>query len=167
MSAEPRPSRMRREARRERIYALQGIRAGFVSRILAYAIDIGLLLFFGFLIACFVGLMRWIFTSAGFSLDRPHGWIWLIGSFLFATLYFAYLWAVTGRSLGEQFFGLRTLRTDGTHVRGWRALLRGALYVVFVLGLLWIIVSKRNSAVQDLLCDTAVVYDWSYHPPGS
>jgi uncharacterized RDD family membrane protein YckC len=166
VNAESRGAGLRREARLQRIHALQGIRAGFVSRILAYAIDIALLLFFGVLAACFIGLMRWIFTSAGFSLDRPHGWAWLIGSFLFATLYFDYLWSTTGRSLGEQFFGLRTVRADGSHVRGWRAFLRGVLYVVFAVGLLWIVVSKRNSAVQDLVCGTAVVYDWSYHPPG-
>jgi uncharacterized RDD family membrane protein YckC len=167
VSTEARGSRVKRQVRLDRIHALQGIRAGFVSRFLAYVIDIVLLVFFGFLISCFIGLMRWIFTSSGFSLDRPHAWAWLIGSFLFSTLYFAYLWAVTGRSLGEQFFGLRTVRADGSRVHGWRALLRGALYVVFPVGLLWIVVSKRNAAVQDLICDTAVVYDWSYHPPGT
>ncbi len=166
MSAEPRASRVKRAARRDRIHALQGIRAGFVSRILAYVIDVVVLFVLGFLILCFVALVRWVVTSADFHIDRPEGWLSVVLSFLFATLYFEYLWSATGRSLGEQFFGLRTLRSDGARLRGWLALLRGALWTAFPIGLLWIVVSKRNAAVQDLICDTAVIYDWSYHPPG-
>jgi uncharacterized RDD family membrane protein YckC len=38
------------------------------------------------------------------------------------------------------------------------------LYVLFPLGLLWILASRRNASVQDLILGTAVLYDWAYHP---
>jgi hypothetical protein len=31
--------------------------------------------------------------------------------------------------------------------------------------LLWVLVSRYNASVQDLLVRSAVVYDWSYHAP--
>jgi hypothetical protein len=29
--------------------------------------------------------------------------------------------------------------------------------------LLWVLASRRNASVQDLVVGTAVVYDWAYH----
>ena len=37
--------------------------------------------------------------------------------------------------------------------------------VLFPAGLLWVLVSRRNAAVHDLLTRSAVIYDWSYHAP--
>jgi uncharacterized RDD family membrane protein YckC len=45
-----------------------------------------------------------------------------------------------------------------------RALARAVLYVLFPAGLLWVLASRRNASVQDLVLGTAVVYDWAYHP---
>jgi uncharacterized RDD family membrane protein YckC len=36
--------------------------------------------------------------------------------------------------------------------------------VLFPAGLLWVLASRRNASVQDLIVGTAVVYDWAYHP---
>jgi uncharacterized RDD family membrane protein YckC len=38
------------------------------------------------------------------------------------------------------------------------------LYVLFPAGLLWILASRRNASLQDLIVRTAVVYDWAYQP---
>jgi uncharacterized RDD family membrane protein YckC len=43
-------------------------------------------------------------------------------------------------------------------------LARAVLYVLFPAGLLWVLASRRNASVQDLVVGTAVVYDWAYHP---
>jgi uncharacterized RDD family membrane protein YckC len=45
-----------------------------------------------------------------------------------------------------------------------RSLARAVLYVLFPAGLLWVLASRRNASLQDLVLGTAVVYDWAYHP---
>ena len=45
-----------------------------------------------------------------------------------------------------------------------RSLARAVLYVLFPAGLLWLLASRRNASLQDLVLATAVVYDWAYHP---
>jgi len=156
---------VRRADRLDRIHALQGSRAGFVSRVLALSLDFGLLFFFGFLIVGFVALVRWIATSANLSLSRPHGWFWVAVAFVLSSSYFAYMWATTGRTLGEQLFGLRTIRPDGSRLDARRSLVRGALTVLLPIGILWVLVSRTNASLQDLVSGSVVVYDWSYHPP--
>jgi uncharacterized RDD family membrane protein YckC len=154
-----------REARLARIRSLQGVRAGFVSRVLGFAIDLLVMGLIGFLIVFFAAIVKWVVTSAGFSLERPDGIAVVIVGALLSIAYFWYFWAATGRTVGEQLLGLRVVREDGSRVDGWRALARSVLTVLFAIGVLWILVSKRNAAIQDLICRTAVVYDWSYNPP--
>ena len=36
--------------------------------------------------------------------------------------------------------------------------------MLFPAGLLWVLASRRNASLQDLIVRTAVVYDWAYHP---
>jgi uncharacterized RDD family membrane protein YckC len=75
----------------------------------------------------------------------------------------------TGLALGAAGLALEVLRVldrSGRRLRVPRALLRAVLYVVFPAGLLWVLVSRRNASVQDLLVGTAVVYDWSYRHAG-
>jgi uncharacterized RDD family membrane protein YckC len=158
---------MRREVRAERIRALQGIRAGFVSRILAAALDVVILFVIGGSVVAFVALVRWVTTSHGFHLERPNGVIAAVAAFLIAVVYFGYFWSATGRTPAEQVFGLRTLLQDGGRMDGRLSYARAVLTVIFPAGLLWVLVSSKNASVQDLLCRTAVVYDWSYHPPES
>jgi uncharacterized RDD family membrane protein YckC len=156
-----------REVRLARVRSLQGIRAGFVSRVVGLAIDMLVLGVIGFLIIFFVALVTWVVTSKGFSLQRPSGLGLLIGSAVLWIVYFDYFWTTTGRTVGEQLLGLRLVREGGGRVRGWRALARSVLTVFFAIGVLWVLVSKKNAAIQDLICGTAVVYDWSYNPPNS
>jgi uncharacterized RDD family membrane protein YckC len=61
--------------------------------------------------------------------------------------------------------GLRVLDRSGRRLSVRRALLRAVLYVVFPAGLLWILVSRRNASVQDLVVGSIVIYDWRYRPP--
>ena len=52
----------------------------------------------------------------------------------------------------------------GTGPRWRRALLR-ALVVVYipVVSMLWILVSRKNAGMHDLVCRTTVIYDWRAH----
>ena len=146
---------------------MQGVRAGFVSRFLGFLVDLLVLAVIGFLIVFFVAVAKWALTSQGFHFDRPSGIGVLIAEAILAILYFTYFWTTTGRTFGEQMLGLRVVREDGSRLRGGRAFVRSVLTVVFAIGVLWVLVSKRNAALQDLICRTAVIYDWSYHPPSA
>ena len=69
-----------------------------------------------------------------------------------------------GKSAIYQVAGLRVTDRSGGRLTLGRALVRAVLCLAFPAGLLWILVSRRNASVQDLLVGTVVVYDWSYHP---
>jgi uncharacterized RDD family membrane protein YckC len=127
---------MTRDIRYAEARALQGHRAGFASRVVADLVDLG--------VAWLLGLSAWL--AAG-----------VVG-------YLALSWAATGRSVGKQLAGLRVVDRAGRRLSPWRSFMRAVLYVLFPAGLLWVLASRRNASVQDLVVGTAVVYDWAYHP---
>ena len=79
--------------------------------------------------------------------------------------YLTFSWAATGRSVGKQVAGLRVADRAGRRLSLWRSFARAVLYVLFPAGLLWVLASRRNASLQDLIVRTVVVYDWAYHPP--
>jgi len=147
---------------------IQGAAAGIVSRVVAGAIDYsvaGLLL---------VGL--WLGVHGVRFLLRPRTFEWAeadrIGSvtsyLVVFTIYLAFGWATTGRTIGDQVMGLRVLRASGGRVHPIVALGRAAFYALFPLGLVWAAVDARRRSVQDLVLRTTVVYDWTHRvPPGT
>jgi uncharacterized RDD family membrane protein YckC len=74
-------------------------------------------------------------------------------------------WTWTGRTVGKQVAGLRVVDRSGRRLSAIRALPRAVLCVLFPAGLLWILVSRRNASVQDVVVGSAVIYDWRYRPP--
>jgi uncharacterized RDD family membrane protein YckC len=81
-----------------------------------------------------------------------------------AVLYLTFSWSATGRSVGKQIAGLRVVDRGGQRLSVRRSFARAVLYVLFPAGLLWVLASRRNASLQDLVVGTAVVYDWAYHP---
>ena len=159
---------MSRETRLARVDELQGTRAGFVSRILAAALDLGVILLVQMAIVAFVALATWVLTgSAEFNIDPPLPLVAAVLSIALTVVYFGYFWSTTGRTVGEQILGLRTLTEHVSRVPALRAYVRACLTVAFPIGLLWVLFSRKNASIQDLLCSTAVIYDWAYHPPAS
>jgi len=151
---------MTREARLARARVLQGSRAGFVSRVLAAAVDVAVILLVETAIVAFVALVRWVITAGDFEISQPQGVVARVLTVALAVIYFGYLWTATGRTVGEQVLGLRTVTAYGSRVPWLRAYLRACLVLAFPVGLLWIVISRKNASVQDLLCRTAVIYDW-------
>lgn len=144
-----------REAR-----ALQGRRAGVVTRTLAATVDGGVVAVT--LLALYLGYagLRFLIDPRTFTFPDTH---FFRSMLLAAGLMFAYLtaaWAVSGRTYGNLVMGLRVVGAYGGDV-GWpRAALRAAAYVVFPVGLLWVAVDRRDRSLQDRLLATAVVHDW-------
>jgi uncharacterized RDD family membrane protein YckC len=151
--------------RNERAAELQLHRAGFVSRVLADLIDLvvlcalwtGLLLLASVIRSVLAG-SSFVVVSAAPVLEGPV-------SFAIAVLYLSYFWGTTGRTPGKQVLGLRVVDPARGPLGVGRAVARAVLYLLFPIGLLWVVVSRRNASVQDLLVRSAVAYDWAYRGP--
>jgi uncharacterized RDD family membrane protein YckC len=154
-----------RPVRHPQAKALQGHRAGFVSRIAADAVDLGVIWAIGLSLLLFAGVVRYLLTGPPLRIPVLPNWLDAAAGTVIAVGYLASGWASTGRTVGKQVAGLRVLDHAGRPPSPRRALLRAALYVLFPAGLLWVLVSRRNASVQDLLVGTAVIYDWSYRAP--
>jgi uncharacterized RDD family membrane protein YckC len=147
-----------------RAMALQGQRAGFVSRLVADAVDLGVVWAIGLSALLLAGVVRYLLVGPPFHTPVLPSWLRATAGLVIAVGYLASGWSSTGRTVGKQVAGLRVLDNAGRLLPLRRALLRAVLYVAFPAGLLWVLVSRRNGSVQDLLVGTAVIYDWSYRP---
>jgi uncharacterized RDD family membrane protein YckC len=144
---------------------LRGHRAGFASRLMADAVDLGIIWLLCASLLLLAGVARYLLVGPPFGVPALRPWLsGPLGAFL-AVAYLAAGWATTGRTPGKQLAGLRVVDRAGHLLRPPRAILRALLYVLFPAGLLWVLVSRSNASVQDLLVRTAVLYDWSYHRP--
>ncbi|HEY7478368.1 MAG TPA: RDD family protein [Actinomycetota bacterium] len=144
---------------------LQGATAGIVSRLLAGAVDYAVTALL--LVALWVGAhgVRFLLRPRTFSWEDIE-WPGTVGAFLIVlTLYLAFGWATTGRTVGDQVLGLRVLSSSGGRIHPLVALGRGAFYALVPLGLLWSAVDAHRRSVQDLLLRTTVVYDWTHRVP--
>jgi uncharacterized RDD family membrane protein YckC len=134
--------------------------AGVVTRLLAVVVDTVVVIaaVFGIELAIVAVLFAW--SPARFT--WPDSWLAWTGLLFWwlAVLYLTVAWATIGRTYGAQLLGLRVL-SGSRGLLGWpRAALRAVLCVVFPVGLLWAVVSRRRRSVQDILVRSIVVYDW-------
>jgi uncharacterized RDD family membrane protein YckC len=154
---------MTRDIRYAEARALQGHRAGFASRVVADAIDLGVAWLLGLAALLAAGVVRYLLTGPPLRLPVLPNWLGAGAGAAIAVAYLALSWAATGRSVGKQVAGLRVVDRAGRRLSLWRSFCRAVLYVLFPEGLLWVLASRRNASVQDLIVGTAVVYDWAYH----
>jgi uncharacterized RDD family membrane protein YckC len=155
---------MTRVIRYAQARALQGHRAGFASRVVADLVDLGVAWLLGLSALLAAGVVGYLLTGPPFRLPVLPNWLDATAGAAIVVAYLALTWAATGRSVGKQLAGLRVVDRAGGRLGVWRSFLRAVLYVVFPAGLLWVLASRRNASVQDLVVGTAVVYDWAYHP---
>ena len=133
--------------------------AGIVTRALAAAVDVGVVIvMMGITLLVAAGL-RFFASPVSFSWPSPSWPQSLAVGGLLAVGYMTVAWATSGRSLGAAILGLRVRSVSGRPLGWLRAALRAVLYVVFPLGLLWCIVSRGRRSVQDVLLRSVVVYD--------
>jgi uncharacterized RDD family membrane protein YckC len=155
---------MTRTIRYQEARALQGHRAGLASRVVADVVDLGVAWLLGLSALLVAGVIRYLLGGPPFGLPVPPRWLDVAGGAAIAVGYLALSWAATGRSVGKQVVGLRVVDRGGRRLSLRRSLARAVLCVLFPAGLLWVLASRRNASVQDLVTGTAVVYDWTYHP---
>ena len=157
-----------REIRSERGQQLQGLRAGFVSRAVASGADV-VLVFGVYVVGVIMVSIAWdLFFSKSISVADPPHWLNELLVWILLVAYLTAGWS-TGRTLGKQMMGLRVVRSDGSPLRFWRALLRALLCATFFPVLLLALVNRRNRGLEDVAFGTVVTYDWlpaSYEPLG-
>lgn len=141
----------------------QGHYAGAVTRLAAFAVDQAVA---SGAFAVTTAVISWavrLVTAGEIQWTTP---AWITGSFfvIWLFLYYAYPWAVSGKTLGMALFGIRVVRGDGAAATARNGVLRAvALPLSFLtlgLGFLPIITGRHRRALHDLIAGTAVVYSW-------
>jgi uncharacterized RDD family membrane protein YckC len=155
---------MTRDIRYAEARALQGHRAGFASRVVSDLVDLGVVWLLGLSALLAAGVVSYLLTGPPLRLPVLPNWLDASAGAAIAVGYLTLSWSATGRSVGKQVAGLRVVDRGGQRLSLRRSFARALLYVLFPAGLLWVLASRRNASLQDLVVGTAVVYDWAYHP---
>lgn len=148
-------------------------RAGFVSRALAFAMDIvvmsvlvvGAIAFTYALLGFFTlyGVLGRSATVAG-PLHTAVTVVLVIIGVVVAVGYPVGCWVVFGQTAGKALMGLRVTRTGGQPLSVRRALVRYAGYwlaaIPLGLGFLWVLGDPARRGWHDRLAGTCVVYTW-------
>ena len=146
---------------------MQGRRAGIVSRFLADAID--LVVIVGVLVGIYfaVAATRFLLHPRRFNWPEPSGLNLVVLGWVLLFAYLAIGWSNTGRTFGKTVLGLRVVSGAGERHPFLRAMLRSFLCVAFPIGLFWCVVNRRSASIADLLVRSSVVYDWEPRFPAA
>jgi len=78
--------------------------------------------------------------------------------------YFVMFWALTGRTIGKWFMGLKVVGSNGQPPTIWHSIIRlvgyGLSAIVFWVGYAWVIIDDERQAWHDHMAKTWVVYDY-------
>jgi uncharacterized RDD family membrane protein YckC len=141
-------------------WPLEGHRAGFASRAIAFTIDF-LIVIAGYpAILWGIGLARGLVQFEVPSYPDPPTAVSALLSAVWTIGYFALAWMVVGRTVGQAVLGLRVVRRNVATVGVLRALARAWLMMLtlFLVGPLWLFFSRSRLALHDRLTGTQVVY---------
>lgn len=157
-------------SRSDDYHILQGRTAGFVTRLFAYAADLvvvaGILALGGWLAV----LVDDMVARMGVESRVDIATIYVFSIPLVIGLYFVMFWALTGRTIGKWFMGLKVIGENGRPPSIGRSLLRLVGYalstVAFWIGFAWVIVDDERQGWHDHIAKTWVVYDYERHKGG-
>ncbi len=167
-------------AQANKLKGLQGQYAGFVSRAIAFVLDILIVIAIIAVINGAIALTLNFFLGMEVTSCPPlrfgagvfqSGLIChvanltrLVLTIVAAPIYFGLFWTLGGQTLGQYVMGLRVVRLDGRRMTFWRSLVRWIGYFVsfFALGIgyLWVLWDDRRQGFMDKLAKTVVVYSW-------
>jgi uncharacterized RDD family membrane protein YckC len=137
--------------------------AGAVSRFAAYAVDIAVTTVAFELGLAGISYAVQIVTGHQSHWNRANTVVAVI-FVLWQLVYFAYFWAVGGRTPGMALMGIRVVRADGMTLDPPHAMLRALVFPlnVLLLGLpfLIILVQRERRGLADLIAGSAVIYSW-------
>jgi uncharacterized RDD family membrane protein YckC len=147
----------------EPIEGRQGHYAGGVSRLVAFAADVGASWGLFTVGAAALAFSIQLVTGSSFSLES-HQIASLISAVIWEFIYFAYQWSLSGKTIGMAVLGIRVVKTDGTPIGARQAVVRTVTFPLSIialgLGFLGILTNRDRHAWHDRFAGTAVVYSW-------
>ena len=147
----------------EPIEGRQGHYAGGVSRLVAFAADVGASWGLFTLGAAALAFSIQLVTGSSFSL-QSHQIVSLVSVVIWEFIYFAYQWALSGKTIGMAVLGIRVVATDSSPIGGRQAVIRTLAlplsFLILGLGFVGILTNRDRHALHDRLAGTAVVYSW-------
>jgi uncharacterized RDD family membrane protein YckC len=147
----------------EPIEGRQGHYAGAVSRLVAFAADVGASWGLFTLGAAALTFTVQLVSGAKFSLSN-YQIASLVSAVVWEFVYFAYQWTLSGKTIGMALLGIRVVKTDGAAIGARQAVIRTLTlplsFLVFGLGFLGILTNRDRHAWHDRLAGTSVVYSW-------
>jgi uncharacterized RDD family membrane protein YckC len=150
-----------KEIRNERAREAQGQRAGFASQALGAAVDAATIVVLDFAFLAAFGFLRFLVTDTSYEIPQPGPTLNAVIIVVIGVVLLWSAWSASGRAPGMAVLGLRVVGRDGRRLSSRRAFWRAVLGVcTFGLGVLWVLVSKKNKSLYDIVCGSAVVYEW-------
>ena len=161
---------------------LAGHYAGFISRLLAFVLDVITISVSLIATSWFLSVtatMLQFRTVLGFSFKSIPGFqsfvdslfgpsLGSILSFLFVLGYHVFFLIFAGQTPGKALMGLRVVPLKGGKLTWWQALVRVLGYfpsaLLVWLGFVWILVDDRRQGWHDKLAGTCVIYTWDALP---
>jgi uncharacterized RDD family membrane protein YckC len=144
----------------------QGNYAGAVTRLVAFAADVGASWgIFTLSVAAITFAVKLVTgTSIDLTMGALSGLFVLLAFVVWEFVYFAYQWALSGKTIGMALLGIRVVATTGDPITGRQAVIRTITlplsFLFFGLGFLGILLNKDRHAWHDRLAKTVVVYSW-------
>jgi uncharacterized RDD family membrane protein YckC len=147
----------------EPIEGRQGHYAGAVSRLVAFAADVGASWGLFTLGAAALAFSIQLVSGTKVSLT-DHQILSVVVAAVWEFVYFAYQWYLSGKTIGMALLGIRVVKTDGSPVGARQAVIRTLAFplsfLLLGLGFLGILTNRNRHALHDRLAGTAVVYSW-------
>lgn len=148
--------------------SFKGHYAGFVSRLIAYVIDVIVIsvsliaaTWFVNTATAILNLQFTVSQGANFALTGT-------ALVLFVSGYFVIFWSLTGQTPGKLLLGVRIVTLDGRPLSFKRSVIRFVGYLLsalaFYVGFLWILIDNRRQGWHDKLARTCVIYTWNARP---
>ena len=155
--------------------SLKGYYAGFVSRFLAFVVDVVVLSAIMLIFHASVAIVLNFFNiNIAVLLESDNSFITmaaaafilfnlLISAFVWV-FYFVGAWVLVGQTVGKRVLGLRVVSLDGRLPIFRQALARYAGYwlsaLPLFLGFLWVLVDDERRGWHDKISHTCVIYSW-------
>ncbi len=149
--------------------------AGFISRFIAFNIDLVIISLIMFLVVAGINLITSFFNIGAFLgqvlgensvvINTVEQVVILVTAFsglLFTFFYFMFFWVMAGYTPGKAVLGLRIVRENREPLSWRRAFVRVVGYWVsaipLFLGYVWVLFDQHRQGWHDKLADTYVVY---------
>ncbi len=140
--------------------AIQGMRAGVVTRVAAGGVDYALVV--GVALGSYVAwaVLLFLLDPRDYSFPSWPLYYFLVIGFSTLVLYLWVGFATNGRTIGARLMGVRVVGRRGRRMHWGPALLRAGFCAVFPVGLFWCAISRENRSIQDIVLRTSVIHDW-------